>query len=85
MTPTIAEIAAGLSEAQRRILLGDGSMSDAVHIDMDGRRLKAASRLHDAGLISQPRVEKFGAAMSEYTELGLAVRDFLREKEAGRG
>lgn len=74
MTQTIAEIAAGLSEAQR------GWIADAWPIDDDD----GDHVVMDDG--AEPLSPAIAHPVSgRLTPLGIQLRDFLREKEAGRG
>lgn len=80
----VTAIAGRLSEAQRRILCGDGSTGQGVVIvDSDGRTLKAAQRLNDKGLMGQPKPMQHW--MAELTPLGIAVRNHLMEKNDVQG
>lgn len=89
-TPTIAEIAAGLSEAQRRALSwlpDDGSWSPTrAYWQVAGQIAQFSRR-------SPPLTEKSIVGSNgpgndcrwRLTPIGIQIRDFLREKEAGRG
>lgn len=80
MTQTIAEIAAGLSEAQRVLARGD--------YDPEFARIEDAAALERLGIWSfdsssqDPDSEYYEV---DWTPLGIQLRDFLREKEAGSG
>lgn len=80
--PGIAEIAGKLTRAQRRAV-GEGQHGYCDDNTLTGSERRMLYRLEDAGFFFRP-IGKYSARRPdlELTPLGLAVRNYLREKSA---